>query len=547
MKRRVHTKMFTLIRQRWRIFLLATLAATLAQIVGIPLALLSRKMVKLVANETQQNLSHAQIEHTLWLLGSMLVGLTIFRGLCRWIRGVLGEIFAQRTIADLRKEMLTHIYTLSMGYFDKRAAGKIVIRFVGDAQGLRGWLAIKLVSIPADILTILGVLAAIYSIDHRLFLAVFIPPLVLLPVLLFVNPRARRWTRVGRREQSRLTGDLTERVGMIAAVKASNSQAESVEPLKKRIDTIADALIRRSFLDAWGQAVSLTVGSLSLCAIGIWGSLLILNNQAATGDIVGALWLTVLLRSPINRLTSTNIAYQRVKVAIDRIDALLSRKPEPGAQDGLEPYTALDMRIRFKDMGYRNLHDQWIIHQLTQTITGPGSVLIRGDRDSTNTLFELILRIRRPHEGRIALDGVNARKLRLFDIRANIGWVDANRKMIPATLFAHEMSTISPWLNSTSMISESLPTQQDLDRVMDHEHPARIHSGVGIRLALACALVNDPRVLLLDRPDDGLSKAEIEGLQVWLEEECKHRLILIATDKSWARAAAMKTVRLKDE
>ncbi len=544
MDHRTQTKLIPLIRQQWRLYLLATCAASTAQVVGIPLALLTRKMVNMVAHERDMALDPAQIERTLWILGGLLVGLTLVRGISRWIRGVLGELFAQRIIADIRKGMLAHIHRLPMGYFDKRAAGKIVIRFVGDAQGLRSWLAIKLVSIPADVITVIGVLIAVGLIHLHLLYALVLPPLLLLPVLLIVNPRAKRWTRTARREQARLTGDLTDRITIFAALKASNAQQASIDPLKARIDAIAGAFVRRSYLDAWGQAVALTVGSLSLCAIGIWGSLLILHDQATTGDIVGAIWLSVLIRSPINRLTSTNIAYHRVRVAFDRIDALLNRAPEPGWDDGLLPYTGSGMRIRLKNLGFRNQHGRWVIRDLTATLTGPGCVVVRGDGDSTRALFELILRIRRPHEGRVGLDGVQARKLRVADIRSHIGWVDERRSIVPATLLAHGIDQINAYKESTAMISSHWATDDELRRLKELDQHTRITGGAGLRVALACAMLNDPPIVLIDQPEAGLTRAEVEGFKQWVERESAHRLVIVATNKRWIKPLAIKAIRI---
>jgi ABC-type multidrug transport system fused ATPase/permease subunit len=532
------------IRQRWWLFLLTVIAASVAQTVGIPLAMLTRRMVNLVSKESGAHADPAQIERTLLVLGGVLVGLTLVRGVSRWIKGVLGEVFAQGIIADIRRQMLDHLHDLPLGYFDKRAAGKIVIRFVGDAQGLRGWLANKLVSIPADILTIIGVLVAIGSIHIELLYAVVIPPTVLLPVLFLINPRARQWTRAARAEQSRLTGDLTDRIEMIPAVKVAQAKRASIEPMVERIECIARSFIRRSLLDASVQALAMTVGSLSLCAIGIWGAMLILHSQATSGDIVGAIWLAVLIRSPINRLTSTNIAYHRVKVGFDRIDALLNRKPEPGMSDLAIEYTGEQMRIRLKELGYQDAAGRWLIRGLTGTLVGPGCVVLQGDARSTNVFFEMILRLRRPHEGRIGLDGVNARKLRLEDIRTQIGWVDAHRLMVPATLMGKGHQRIHGLLESTAMIPAKMLASEELEMLGSFAHPNLDIGGSTLRVALACALVNDPPIVLIDQPELGLTAREIEGLGQWVEHESKTRLIIVASNKRWARSMASKRVRL---
>jgi len=537
---------WTLIRRHWGLFLWTTVAASTAQVVGIPLALLTRRMIKMVAHEAGHHIGDAQIVHNMWIFGVLVVGLSLLRGVARGARALLGETFAQRTIADLRKAMLERIHYLSMGYFDRRAAGKIVIRFVGDALGLRGWLSSRMVSIPADILTVTGALIAIGTIHVQLVYAVMIPPFVLFPLLLILNPRARYWTRQGRGHQSRLTGNLTDRVNMISEVKSANAQQASLQPLFERVDSVASAFIRRSGVDAWAAAVGITSGSLSICGIGIWGSVLILHGQQTSGDILGAIWLSVLLRAPLNRLTRANVAFQRVAVGLDRINALLTRRAEPGWDDGLGAYTGLGMRIELRGVGYRDRHNYWLLRGVTQTLSGPGCIAVRGSRHATHTLCELILRIRRPHEGRIALDGVNAKKLRVEDIRRSIRWVDARRMVVEATLLTHSIDEISTLLGSTRAISGDAPTLEEMQQLQSLERHANVAGAKGLRLALACALIDDPPILLIDQPELGLENSEIEGLAAWVAEESKHRLIVVCTNKGWVKPLAKKVMRLEE-
>jgi len=507
---------------------LAIAAATLAQASGIPLALLIRRLLKMSAHVNSFDpIALAKLKHSVFLFALALVGLSLARGAARFAQGAISERFAQRVIADIRAQILDHLHKLSLGYFDRRAAGKIIIRFVGDAPGLRTWLARILIRTPADVLTISGVAIALGIIDWRLLIAAAAPPIVLLPLILLINKPLRHWTREGRREQTKLTGDLTDQLAMIAPLRAAGAQNESLLLLTMRIDAIADAFIKRGRLDAWCNAISLVAGSLSLCAIGIWGSHLLMQGRTDVGDMLAAVWFTVLIRAPINRLTSASLVHQRFLVSADRFNALLSRRPEPTGGEPLSPGADQGIRIRFKNIGYRDRRKRWIIRGCTKTIAGPGSVLLTGDPHVARTLFEIILRLRRPHEGRISFNWINARKLRVADIRDRIRWVDGQRAVIPATLASRDINDIRRAWSVVDPIAPDISLDEVINEDSNSLKIPEVTGVSGLKLAMACALATEPAVLLIDDPTDQLNELEVERLRAWVKDASRHRLLLI--------------------
>jgi ABC-type multidrug transport system fused ATPase/permease subunit len=122
------------IRKRWRVLTVGVVLATIAQMVGIPLALIARRMVNISSSNSPGG---AQLEQAIWTLGFLLAGLALLQGVCRWVQSVVAERFAQCVIADLRVRMLDRLQKLSLGCFDRRAEGKTLIRFIGDARQRR--------------------------------------------------------------------------------------------------------------------------------------------------------------------------------------------------------------------------------------------------------------------------------------------------------------------------------------------------------------------------------------------------------------------------
>ena len=137
--------------RRFRLDLgIALVAATVAQALGIPLALLTRWTINRAAANLEAGASHASLQGLLLTFGAVFAALTLLRGAMRWVQTLRGERAAQGVLADVRGRMYQHLQRLSQGYFDRRPTGKILIRFIGDANSLRTWVARTLITVPAE-------------------------------------------------------------------------------------------------------------------------------------------------------------------------------------------------------------------------------------------------------------------------------------------------------------------------------------------------------------------------------------------------------------
>jgi subfamily B ATP-binding cassette protein MsbA len=520
-----------LIRERWREMLLAATLAAVARCAGVPLALLTRRIVNAAGGPGNPT----ALAPTLWIAGLGLAGLACLQGACLWGQTIRAQRFAQSIIAELRLRMLNHLHQLSIGYFDGRAPGTTLLRFIGDASALRSWIVRAVVAAPADVLTILAVVGSLAFLGWPLLVAAVAPLLLVPMVLLRTGSRIREHTRLARREQSHLAGELSQSLSNIASLKAANAEHESVRHLKPRVLSIGQEMVRRSWFDGLNLAAGSTAASLSLCAIGICGSVSVRRGDTVSGDVMAAIWLALLLRSSVRRLLLAYTAHQHARVSGERIEALLRRAPESGRQaDAKESsgpllrYTGKAMRIRLNNLGYRDRRGAWIVRGLSATVQGPGCFRVVGEARQRRTLFELILRLRRPHAGRVALDGTNTRKLCVEDIRDRIGWLDDRRAIIPATLTAMSPPDLElAWRETTELAPDA-----DLDVLTStcEREATNMFGRAGLRLAISCALARNPTLLLLENPSWGLEDNEVRTLATWLERVSRERLVLLGSD-----------------
>jgi ABC-type multidrug transport system fused ATPase/permease subunit len=544
-----------------RRYLAIALAATLgAQLIGIPFPLLTRSMIHIVASaqKNHSETSWTDPEQALWIFAGILGGLVLLRCLLGWQQRLQGERLGQGVLADLRGEMYTHLQSLSQGYFDRRPSGRILIRFVGDANTLRTWLAKTVIAVPADVLTIIAVAMAVSVVNVQLLIAAGIPLLAVIPALVLINPRARTLTRAVRTSQSQLCGVLNERLASIGLVKSAGIQNADRSHVQGLIDLVATVKVKRAKLDAWAQAISVGAATAALAAVGVWGARLYLFEQITQADLLAAVWLTVLFRGPVNRLASANVVHQRARVAVERIGALLAKPGEPGRSPELPAYAGPGRSVELRRLGYRGSDGRWLFRRLDAVMNGPALVSLTDDAGHVGTtLLELLERLRRPHKGRIRLDGQDVRKLNVDSIRRAVGWVDRDRRVVNVLGFVdgdngNEWATIEQRLEAAWPRTQAIAPDGDLSlcvkalRSLGHRRwtESRVARNVQLRFAICCALLDDPPILLLDDPTRDLDPTSVRQLIDWLQETAGSRLVIAATNDPRLIAASGQVVHV---
>ena len=538
---------------------MAVCAATAAALIRLAMPLVARHFINnsLPGHTALFGADPEGLKRLIWSMGCVLCVLAPLSGLLRWQQTMWGERAAQGFLAHVRGRMYEHLQRLSQGYFDRRPVGKVLVRFVGDSNSLRTWLARTVITVPADVLTIVGIGIALAVIQPAFVIAAIVPlVLLLVPVLAVVNPRARHWTRQGRRSQTRLCGLLSDRLDGIGPIKAANLQAEDGREVQSMIDRVADANVRRGRLDAWAEFASTSGTALAVAAVVVWGMNLALAGRATQGDLLSGAWLALLLRGPVTRLGRANVIHQRARVAADRIKSLLEREPEPGWSSDRSEYTGPARQIELDRVGYKDLDGNWMIRDLSATLQGPGIVVVSDDGGPARTaMLELLLRLRRPHEGRIKLDGLDVRRLRVGDVRHRMGWVDRQRCLVDMPSLwptaspddAERLGTTKVW-ESTSPLAPGLPmplpdgdsreSTQGRPRVTILSPEARL------RVALCLAMIDDPPIVLIDEPTLGLEPGAIERVAAWIEKASRDRLIILASNDPRVVGMARQAIRV---
>ncbi len=473
-----------------------------------------------------------------------------------WLTGLLG----QRVMRDLRMEIFVHLQRLSISFFDRNPAGRLITRVTSDVETLNELFTSGVVSGLGDLFTLVAIAIAMVINDWRLALAAF----AVIPFVGLVSAFFRKWVRETYRDirvrLARINSFLQERIAGMRIVQLFGQEKRE----SRKFDELNE-----SHLDA--HLKSITVYALYFPAIEILTSIALAMMIVAGASRVGAGTLTVgtvaaflqLVRrffQPLQDLSEKYNILQTAMASSERIFTLLDTAPTVGdpREGAPEVPSRESVEVRFENVWFaydaphlakggaaaHGAEPEWVLKGVDFVANaGQTTALVGHTGAGKTTIVNLLMRFYDPQRGRILVNGVNIRTIPLDRLRSLIAYVQQD-----IFLFAGDVATnirLANPLDDSAV--ESAAKRVGADRIIRRfpggyrhvlgERGASISVGERQLLSFARAVAADAPVLLLDEATsavDSRIEAEIQrALAVLLAHRTTiavaHRLSTIAT------------------
>ncbi|MFJ9950641.1 ABC transporter ATP-binding protein [Kitasatospora sp. NPDC091207] len=455
--------------------------------------------------------------------------------------------------ADLRARLLRHLSGLDRAALASRGHGDLAMRATRDTDLVREWvhgLAVWVVLAT----TFVVVLPALAFLDLSLLLVT----LATLPFLVWVNLHFPKRFAAASGELSRAHGERADAVADLLQVGTGLRGTGGHRPLVERHHTASADVTERTVVaarvEAGWAAVAPFVPRLAVAAgVGI-GGLAVLDDRLSLGGLVAfTSWMaivTLATRVLVDRLLERGQA----DVAAARIDEALAIRPvvaEPAPADALDLPDSGTLRLT----GVTAVRDG-------RTVLGPADlavehgefVALEGATGSgKSTLLRLVVRLDDPDSGTVSYGGVDLRDARLDEVRSRIAYVSQRPVLLSGTVadnlrLGRELDDAA--LHEacrTAGIHDQLTAMPDGYRTELGEGGTALSGGQVQRLAIARALLGDPRVLLLDDSTSALDttteKLVLERLRTW----AAGRTVVFASHRAAVLEAADRVVELRPQ
>lgn len=470
----------------------------------------------------------------------LLLGLGVIRAAVAFGQRFFGERLSHYVGYDVRNAFYDKVQHLPFAYHDQSQMGEIITRAITDVDSIRTFLAQGLLDGINVSLIVIGVVAAMLSLNIPLTLVALIPiPFIMLAAIRMGLIQLRNWTEL-MKDMSALSNLLEENVIGMTVLKAFNrEEAES-----KRWAGINENLYygQTRFTETWSTYFPLmTFLVATSTALMLWqGGPMALNHTISIGTIVALDGYILLLGLPVQRLgyvvqqlSSASSSARRVFQIIDE-PLVLAEKPGASELPRIEGY------LRFEDVSltYRTGGPEALHHISFETCPDQVIGLVGPTGSGKSSIINLIPRFYDPTSGRVTIDGHDLRDVTLRSIRHQIGMVLQETLLFTATV-RENIAFGNPDATLEDVIAAAKAA--DAHRFIS-ELPEGYNTGIGERgvtlsggqrqrIAIARALLLQPRILILDDATSSVDTRTENSIQEALRDLMKGRMTFVVAQR----------------
>ena len=454
----------------------------------------------------------AKDREMLYLLPAVIVLLALTTGIAGYFEAVNMEVIGHRMTANLQKRMYGGIIGADLQFFHDNSVGRLISRFINDANLLRYSIAKALTGLVKDSLSVIfltGILVA-----HNWFLAfltVVVFPLALYPIVR-IGRRLRKISRNTQIETGELTTLLDETFQGARHVKAYTMEKREEERANAAIEGIFTLTRKAARVQAVSRPLMETLGGIALALAILYGGFAVIDGTMTTGALASFLAALLAAYKPMKNIANLNSTLQQGLAAAQRVFAILDMKPRIADRPGARRLERIRGEIAFDDVHFRYTTDGTALNGISLDIPAGATVALVGPSGAgKSTVLNLIPRFYDVESGTVRVDGNDVRELTLESLRGGIALVSQEISLFDDTIRAN-IAYGKPGAGDAEIVAAAtdagahdfivqLPDGYD---TQVGGRGMKLSGGQRQRISIARAMIKDAPILLLDEATSAL-------------------------------------------
>ncbi|MDF2958432.1 MAG: thiamine transporter permease [Paenibacillus sp.] len=513
---------------RWQLTAIIVLALA-AAVIGLLPPIVMKEIIDTAIPQGDKQLLAGMV--------GLLVLLPLLGGLLGVWQNHQNTKVGQGVMRDLRRSLFANLQRQSMSFFTDAKSGEIIQRLTGDVQAVQNVVTTVVVSAVTQAVIVVTTVVILFILDWRLaILATVILPLFILPVRKVSQIRKRL-----RGETQRVRGDMSAQLGEIFGVSGALLtrifQQESKQ--EKDFDTlnqkVMDLELRLNLVGRWYGMVLAVLGPLGTALIYFYGGWNVVEGSMTIGGIVAFAAYLGRLYGPVGTLLNLQVEVATALGVFQRIFEYEDMKPEVANVPGALPLPPVKGEVAFHHVSYAYHQERYALRDVSFTAQ-PGQVVavVGPSGAGKSTLIGMLARLYDPTEGIVTVDGRNIKEVTLSSLRGQVAFVTQESFLFHAPVrdnlrFARFDATDEELVSACrqAYIHGTIAAMPQGYGTMVGERGHRLSGGERQRLAIARAILKNPRILVLDEATSHLDSESESYVQAALDELMRGRTTLV--------------------
>jgi ATP-binding cassette subfamily B protein len=437
----------------------------------------------------------------LWMLAVYALN-NLFQAVAGWL---MADI-SQRGLQLLRRDLFARLQILPVRFFDRNPAGELMSRLTNDIDAINTAVAQNITALAASVLSMGGILVAMFLLDWRLALV----SLVVVPITLWFTSFVARYTRTGfeqlQRHLGELNGVMEETLSGQKVISAFRRNDSVVATFRERNAEVYRAGIYANTYALLLMPLTTVLGNFFVIVIAAFGGFLALQGYVSVGLIAAFINYAQNFVNPIRQLANLYNTVQAALAGAERVFEIIDTAPEPEDPPGAAAPDTIRGEVRFEHVDFSYNPGTPVIRDMSlEAEAGKTIALVGPTGAGKTTIINLLSRFYEVDGGVIAVDGTDIRDIRKDFLRRRLGIVLQDMFLFSTSVMDNirygRINASDEEVYRAARIADAdhfirqLP--QGYGTVLS-ERAGNLSQGQRQLLAIARAVIGDPNILILD-------------------------------------------------
>lgn len=411
-------KVLICIKRYWFLAGLSLILAAVSVIFTLYLPILIGDAVDLIVAPGAVNFG--RISLILWKMG-IVIGLT---ALAQWLMNMCNNKITYFVVRDIRKRAFANLERLPLKYIDSHPSGDIISRIVADVDQFSDGLLMGFTQFFTGIMTILGTLVFMVSINYKIALVVLLITPVSLFVAAFISKRTYAMFKLQSETRGELTAHIDEMIGNQKIVQAFRYEDRAAEKFQEINLRLQSSSLRATFFSSITNPATRFVNGLVYAGVGITGAISVISGGISVGQLSSFLSYANQYTKPFNEISGVITELQNALTCAARVFELIEEEPQIPDEADARILDHVQGKVTLENVDFSYNPEVRLIENLNLDVKPGQRIAIVGPTGcGKSTVINLLMRFYDVDQGSIQVDDIDIRDIARKSLRENYGMV----------------------------------------------------------------------------------------------------------------------------